>query len=59
MSNVNNEISSIAESVRANLLFDMTFEVKALEFFRLKSKKDCQDKIKLSNSIYKYNKYGS
>jgi len=55
---VKSRLVSMAESVRANLLYDMMFEVSPLEFFLLKTKKDNHDEIRLSNAIYKYNKNG-
>jgi hypothetical protein len=56
---VKSKLGSIAESVRANKLYDLTFELDGLEFFKLKVKNDCNEKTKLSNAIYKYNQYGS
>lgn len=59
ITDVQGKLGSIAESVRANKLYDLSFDIDSLEFFKLKVKNDCNEKTKLSNAIYKYNQYGS
>lgn len=55
---VKSKLVSLAESVRANLLYDMKFEISPLEFFLLKTKRESHDEKILSKAIYKYNKHG-
>jgi hypothetical protein len=45
---------SLAESVRAEVQFDMDFKVEPAEFFHLKFKNDNFETVQLSNSLYKY-----
>lgn len=56
---VKSKLGSIAESVRANVLYDMKFELSPLDFFQLKMKNEQHEEKTLSNAIYKYNKNGS
>lgn len=56
---VKSKLGSIAESVRANMLYDLKFELSTLDFFLLKAKVERHDEKTLSKAIYKYNKNGS
>lgn len=47
---------SLAESIRAEFQFDLSFKIKASEFFNLKFKNDTLETINISNTLYKYNK---
>lgn len=42
-----------AESVRANVLYDLNFKVDSSEFFKQKFAKDRMDEKRLCNFLYK------
>ena len=45
---------SLADSVRAEVLFDMSFKIKSSEFFRVKFDNDQIETKKIADSIYKF-----
>lgn len=53
-----NEIAGVAESVKAEILYDLQFDINPVAFFRTKFDKDRLDEIRLCNTLYKYNKNG-
>ena len=52
---IKNKLVSFAESVRGESMFDLSFNIKVSEFFRLKFENDKIEKQKICSSIYKYN----
>lgn len=46
-------LASIAESVKAEIMYDLKFEISPVKFFRAKFEKDREDEKKLCAILYK------
>ena len=46
-------LANIAESVKAEIIYDLKFEISPIKFFRAKFEKNREDEKKLCSILYK------